>query len=287
MPLNTHANLKFKNILLLTLYLFLALFLVIVLWSIRESSHGIPVINYHQVNPVENGPLTVPAKDFAAQMKYLHDNGYTTISPNDLHDFLVNKTPLPEKPILITFDDGYEDNYVYAYPVLKEYNMKATIFLVSDYMDRFDNYLTWPQVYEMSENNIYMGSHTLSHFELPPLPSTEMENQLVGGKLAVEWKTFKFCEYIAYPGGFYNQQVLSETKKAGYKGGFTVFYDYVRAGDDPYTLNRIPIYGNVHMPVARFWLRINAAPIVGRLERLHSNLLDGGHTILAGFVPIP
>lgn len=287
MPLNTHANLKFKNILLLTLYLFLALFLVIVLWSIRESSRGIPVINYHQVNSVENVPLTVPAKDFAAQMKYLHDNGYTTISPDELHDFLVNKTPLPEKPILITFDDGYEDNYVYAYPVLKEYNMKATIFLVSDYMDRFDNYLTWPQVYEMSENNIYMGSHTLSHFELPPLPSTEMENQLVGGKLAVEWKTFKFCEYIAYPGGFYNQQVLSETKKAGYKGGFTVFFDYVRAGDDPYALNRIPIYGNVHMPVARFWLRINAAPIVGRLERLRANLLDGGHTILAGFVPIP
>ncbi|WP_158087554.1 polysaccharide deacetylase family protein [Anaerovibrio sp. JC8] len=245
------------------------------------------MLNYHQINPTEKNPLTVPTDDFAAQMAYLERNGYNTISPDQLHGFLVDGTPLPEKPILITFDDGYEDNYQYAYPILKEHNMKAAIFLVSDFMGRFDNYLVWDQVYEMSENNIYMGSHTLSHFELTPLDHGELVNQLTGGKLAVEWKTFKFCEYIAYPGGFYNQLVLSETKKAGYKGGFTVYNDYVRAGDDPYTMNRIAIFGSQHLVMPRFWIRLHMAPVVGRLERFRSRLIEAGYPTLAELVFIP
>ena len=276
-----------KNALLLSLYALLTVMLVFVLWSIRESERSIPVINYHQINPVDKDALTVPPHVFAAEMKYLHDNGYHTISPDELYAYLTSNTPLPPKPILITFDDGYEDNYTYAYPILKEYNMKATIFLVSDYMDRFDKYLTWQQVYEMSANNIYMGSHTLSHYELTPLSTQDMDIQLVGGKLAVEWHTFRFCEFIAYPCGSFNTQVLSETKKAGYKGGFTVYYDYVRAGDDPYKLSRIPIYGNLRLPMLRFWIRLKAAPVVGRLERLRASLLESNHDILAEFIPTP
>ena len=281
------SYLKPKDILFIILYGILTVLLVFILWGMRDGHKGIPVLNYHQINPFDVNALTVPSEDFAAQMQYLHDNGYNTISPDELHAYLVSGTPLPDKPILITFDDGYRDNYTYAYPVLKQYDMKAAIFLVSDYMDRFDKYLTWQQVYEMSENNIYMGSHTLSHYELPPLSVAEIEQQVAGGKLAVEWKTFKFCEFIAYPCGYYNDQVLSEIKKTGYKGGFTVFFDYVHTGDDPYTLNRIPIYGNSHFALQRFWLRIHAAPIVGRLERLQNQLVDMGYPRLARFIPVP
>ena len=77
------------------------------------------------------------------------------------------------------------------------------------------------------------------------------------------------------------------TKKAGYKGGFTVYYDYVRAGDDPYKLSRIPIYGNLRLPMLRFWIRLKAAPVVGRLERLRASLLESNHDILAEFIPTP
>lgn len=276
-----------KSRILTIAYIIFSFFLVICLWNIRESYGGIPVLNYHQVNPVEKSPLTVPLDNFAAQIEYLDANGYTTISPEELHDFLVNGTQLPDKPVLITFDDGYADNYEYAYPILKEHNMKASIFLVSDYMERFDNYLNWKQVYEMSENKLYMGSHTLSHFELTPLTHDELVNQLVGGKLAVEWKSFKFCEFIAYPGGFYNQQVLSEVKKAGYKGGFTVYNDYVRQGDDPYTMNRIPIFGSQHFVMPRFWIRLHMAPVVGRIERFRSSLRDAGYPLLAELIFIP
>ena len=285
--MDSNSYLKTTDKLLFIFYGFCTLLLVSVLWTIREDVQGLPVLNYHQINPVDVNALTVPPEDFAAQMQYLHDNGYETISPEELNEFLVSGKELPPRPVLITFDDGYEDNYTYAYPILKQYNMKATIFLVSDFMNRFDNYLTWQQVYDMSENNIYMGSHTLSHFELPSLSTAELEQQVVGGKLAVEWHTFKFCEYIAYPCGYFNDQVLSEVKKTNYKGGFTVFFDYVRAGDDPYTLNRIPIYRTATMPLPRFWLRLHAAPIVGRLERLQTWIGDMGYTGLASFIPIP
>lgn len=278
---------KIKNKITTITYVVFCLFLMLCLWSIRESKDGIPVLNYHQINPSEKSPLTVPTDDFEAQMQYLNNHGYNTISPDELQGFLLDGRPLPDNPILITFDDGYADNYQYAYPILKEHNMKASIFLVSDFMGRFDNYLTWDQVYEMSENHIYMGSHTLSHFELTPLEQRELVNQLVGGKLAVEWKTFKFCEYIAYPGGFYNQQVLSEVKKAGYKGGFTVFNDYVRQGDDPYTMNRIAIFGSQHLVMPRFWIRLHMAPLVGRLERFRAKVIDAGYPALAELIFIP
>ena len=280
-------SLVLKNRIPTIIYVIFCIILMIGLWNIRESKDGIPVLNYHQINPTEKNPLTVPTSDFAAQMKYLEENGYHTISPDELNDFLVDGKELPEKPILITFDDGYADNYEYAYPILKEHNMKATIFLVSDFMGRFENYLTWDKVYEMSENQIYIGSHTLSHFELTPLEQAELVNQLVGGKLAVEWKTFKFCEYIAYPGGFYNQMVLSEVKKAGYKGGFTVYNDYVRHGDDPYTVNRIAIFGSQHFVMPRFWIRLHMAPLVGRMERFRSKLIDAGYPTLAELIFIP
>ncbi len=276
-----------KNCALICIYGLLTIMLMFFLWSIREFERGIPVLNYHQINPTDINALTVSPDAFDEQMKYLHDNGYNTISPDDLRNHLVNNAPLPAHPILITFDDGYRDNYEYAYPILKQYDMKATIFLVSDFMDRFDKYLTWKQVYEMSENNIYMGSHTLSHIPLTQITPEEMEQQLMGGKLAIEWNIFKFNDFVAYPCGDYDQQVLSETKKAGYKGGFTVYLNYVHSGDDPYTLNRIPIYGNGRMALQRFWLRLHFATTVGQLERLQTDLMDSGHTVLAGLIPIP
>lgn len=274
--------------------LFLAIFLLVTamltlfLWIVKENAHGIPVLNYHQINDSEINALTVPTKEFRKQMDYLKNNGYTTIDPNQLRDYLAEGKPLPEKPVLITFDDGYMDNYTNAYPILKERNMIATIFLVSDYNDRFDNYLTTDQIREMwLDGGIYFGSHTLSHYELTPLSDSELHQQLRDGKTAVEWKTLEYSEYIAYPCGSFDDRVLDAVKHYGYKGGFTVFYDLVRPGDNPYELSRVPIYGNSRGTYLRFWLRLHAAPLLGRTERFRRSLMDNGHDILAELIPTP
>ncbi|MBQ5821842.1 MAG: polysaccharide deacetylase family protein, partial [Selenomonadaceae bacterium] len=136
---------------LICLYLLIAVLLAGFLCLEREAAVGVPVLSYHQVNDEDNNALTVPTAVFEQQMAYLHDNGYHAITPDQLNAYLTEGAPLPEKPVLITFDDGYRDNYENAFPILQKYGMTATIFLISDFMDRFDKYLTWQQVQEMSE----------------------------------------------------------------------------------------------------------------------------------------
>lgn len=272
---------------LILFYILLAFLLTCCLFFMREAANGVPVLNYHQVNDVDNNALTVPTEEFERQMSYLRNEGYHAITPDQLNDYLNNGSPLPEKPVLITFDDGYRDNYENAFPILKKYDMTATIFLVSDFMDRFDNYLTWAQVQEMSESGIYMGVHTLSHFELTGLSDTDLDQQLEGGKLAIEWKTLKFAEYIAYPCGSYNDKVLAHTRKSGYKGGFTVHYDLVHPGDNPYLLSRVPIFGHNSHSFLKFKLRLHGAPLWGRLERLQAMLIRTGHPTVAALIWLP
>lgn len=272
---------------ILTLTLFVTSLLVFSLWILREASTGIPVLNYHQINDEDVNALTVPTAEFAREMDYLAENGYHTITPKQLTDYLTRGTPLPAKPILITFDDGYLDNYVNAYPILKERGMVATIFLVSDYMGRFDKYLTWDQVVEMSEAGFSMESHTLSHFELPPLSPDQLHQQLEGGKLATQWHTLQYTEYIAYPCGTYNQQVLEAVKDCGYRGGFTVRYDLVHKGDNPYLLSRVPIFGHNTHSFEKFKTRIQLAPLWGRLERLRDLLVAHHQPFLASLIWLP
>ena len=279
--------LSLKQWSLICLYLLIAVLLTGFLCLEREAARGVPVLSYHQVNDEDNNALTVPTAVFEQQMAYLHDNGYHAITPDQLNAYLTEGAPLPEKPVLITFDDGYRDNYENAFPVLQKYGMTATIFLISDFMDRFDKYLTWQQVQEMSEAGIYMGAHTLSHFELPGLSKAELYQQIEGGKLAIEWKTLRFTEYIAYPCGSYNADVLAVARDCGYKCGFTVRYDLVHPGDNPYLLSRVPVFGHNAHSFWKFKLRLHGAPLWGRLERLRAMLIRTGQPTMASIIWLP
>ena len=252
-----------------------------------KCSIGVPVLNYHQVNSEENDMLSVPVEEFEAQMAYLEESGYTTITPDQLRDFLTDGTPLPEKPVLITFDDGYKDNYTNAFPILKKHHMTATIFLVTDYIGRFEQWMDWPDVQEMSEYGIVMGSHTLSHEELAGMSSEEAHRQLADSKSVVEWRTLKWVEYIAYPCGAFTEDTLKEATAAGYKGGFTVNYDYVYPGDSPFSLSRIPVFGGHTHQLTRFKLRLMLAPLVGAMERTKVSLEKDGYTTLAKLIITP
>lgn len=272
---------------LVVFYLIAAILLACFLCFVRDTATGIPVLNYHQINDKDHNALTVPVADFEREMAYLKADGYTSITPEQLSDHLKYGKPLPEKPVMITFDDGYRDNYTNAFPILQKYGFTASIFLVSDFMGRFDNYLTWEQVQEMSEAGINMESHTLSHVELAGLPHDELYKQLMGGKLATEWKTLKFVKYMAYPCGNMDEAAMTAVKDCGYEGGFTVRYDLVHSWDDAYEMPRVPIFGNVQGSFLRFKLRLHGAALFGRLERLRAQLLQNGHTFLGNIVWLP
>ena len=193
------------------------------MWSERRA---VPVLNYHQVEVKDGNPLTLHPEQFEAQMAYLKEEGYTTVTIDELMDACENGAALPEKPVVITFDDGYEDNYEYAYPILQKYGFKATIFLIYDLTDAYPGYLTWNEIAEMKASGLMrFESHTMTHANLSKLTAeADLRHEIADSQRLLSEKLGYDVRYIAYPGGAVNEQIESITRAAGYRGGFTVHY---------------------------------------------------------------
>ena len=280
-------NVWFKRLALALLALILAGVLICA-YIMHSAKNSVPVLNYHQINDRDENALTVHTDQFEAQMKYLADNGYHTITPEEMVTAWENGSALPDKPVIITFDDGYADNYRNAYPILQKYNLKGTIFLISDYIGTYPNYLTWTQAAEMQESGLIdFESHTLSHEQLDSTSPEETWNQLDGSKKALEWHLGKEINFLAYPCGSYDEDLQRMVQKAGYKGAFTVNFGLADKGENLYILDRVPIFGCTNHTLMRYKLRLNYAPIFAPLARLHHNLQTDGHTFIARFIPTP
>lgn len=274
---------------LLSTLLVLPLLLLLVGVVLMHSSPGVPVLNYHQVEQKNGNPLTLWPDQFEAQMAYLADEGYTTITIDEMMDALEHGTPLPEKPVIITFDDGYADNYEYAYPILKKYGFKATIFLIYDFTNAYPNYLTWEQIDEMKQSGlIRFESHTMTHANLAELDSAdELRHEIADSHDLLSEKIGYDMHYIAYPGGRVNPEIEEITRAAGYRGGFTVHYGLSTPTEGRYQMDRIPIFGaNMHT-LTRFKLRLAFAPLIAPLEDLRLTLRSCGLDRLANALLIP
>ena len=207
-----------------------------------ESGTKVLVLNYHKIDHTFIS-LSVRPEDFDNQMKYLHDNGYHTINPDELYEALAGNGQLPENPVLITFDDGYEDNYTNAYPILKKYDFKATIFVVTGFLDRHKKgYLSWDQAREMNQNGINIESHTVNHKSMTDLTDDELRSELVDSKKKAESELGHAVNYVAYPTGTYNLHIAQMVKEAGYKAAFTIKYGNVDKASNIFALERVPIF---------------------------------------------
>ncbi len=263
--------------------------LVIIGCALMHSATGVPVLNYHQVEEKDGNPLTLWPDQFEAQMDYLAAEGYTTITIDEMMDALENGTPLPEKPVIITFDDGYADNYEYAYPVLKKYGFKATIFLIYDFTNTYPGYLTWDQIEEMKDSGlIRFESHTMTHANLAELTSTdELRHEIADSHDLLSEKIGYDMHYIAYPGGRANGEIEEITQASGYRGAFTVHYGLSTPEEGRYQMDRIPIFGANQHTLTRFKLRLAFAPIIKPLEDMRLELRACGLTWLANCMLIP
>ena len=200
------------------------------------------VLNYHQVQNSHNS-LAVPISDFDTQMKFLADSGCITITPDELYAGLRGEIDLPPKPVLITFDDGYIDNYTNAYPILKKYNLRATIFIIPAFTGVYPNYMTWDQLKEMEDSGtITIESHTLTHPKLEELPDDEIRVELLNSKNMLEQQLGHPVEFLAYPTGTYNLHIAGIAQDLGYKGAFTIKYGVVDGGSNFFALERVPIF---------------------------------------------
>lgn len=220
----------------------------------------VPVLNYHKVDTL-NHALSVSPQEFEEQMEYLHKSGYTTITPDQLMSYLKSGKQLPDKPILITFDDGYLDNYTNAYPIMKKYGFTATIFIVTNLVSNDPRFVTWDQVREMQKNGIVFGSHTVNHQSLTSLTKEQIMHELSQSREEIAAQLGKPPKYFAYPTGTYNLEIEDMVRAAGYKAAFTIHYGQVGADSDLYALERIPIFKG-QKTFRSFFIRLNGAPIL-------------------------
>ena len=253
--------------------------------SFFSPPSGIPILNYHQINDVDENMLTVSTTEFETQLAWLEGNGYQTITVSELIDYLEGKGSLPERPVLITFDDGYIDNYQCAFPILKKHNMKACIFLISEYVSLYPNYLTWEQLAEMQASGIEFGSHTVDHNVLTDLSPNSVNHELADSKNLLEKRLGRRIDVLAYPCGFTNEYIKSRVNASGYRAAFTVNLGNVHPSDDLYALNRVPIFGALPHTMFRFEGRMRCPRLAAWLENLQKDLIRSGHTGLAELLP--
>lgn len=189
----------------------------------------VPTLMYHYIQPSAGRDaltisLSVLPQNFDGQMNYLVTHGYNSISPQDLENSLLNKTLLPERPILLTFDDGYRDFYLTAYPILKKYHLKATEFIATGLINTLW-YLHSDEIKQLATDpNITFAGHTIHHVDLTALTEAKAFQEISVGKSQLEALIGRPVTFFAYPYGTFNNQVINLVSKAGYKIAFTTRY---------------------------------------------------------------
>jgi peptidoglycan/xylan/chitin deacetylase (PgdA/CDA1 family) len=223
--------------------------------NLKYNDQSIPVIMYHSIDYEEGNELRVPKEKFREQMKYLKDNGYTTLTMGELYNFMTSNKPIPEKSIVLTFDDGYKDNYENAYPILKEFGLKGTVFIITNCIDKDKGFLTSKELKEMDKNGMDIESHTLNHDKLGELPYNKQVETLKGSKEFLEKLLNKKVKYIGYPYGKYNNDTIKATKDTGYNIAFTTESGWANKQQGIYKLHRVYISAN--HSIKEFERRIN------------------------------
>ncbi len=191
----------------------------------------------------------VRPQDFEKQMNWFYKNNWKSFTISELS----NLDKIPEKSFVITFDDGFEDNFTNAFPILKKYNFKATIYLVPNQKTNhweekntsvLSNLLNEKQILEMQNSGlIEFGSHTLSHVNLSKIDDFQLEKELVESKKEIEKITKKKCEAFAYPYGKFDDKIVQAVKDAGYKNATVVKRGLFEQNDDVFTIKRVGILG--------------------------------------------
>jgi peptidoglycan/xylan/chitin deacetylase (PgdA/CDA1 family) len=208
----------------------------------------VPILMYHYIrlNPdARDGMgfgLSVTPPDFVAQMDWLAANGYHPITFRELNSFLRGAGRLPSRPVVLTFDDGYEDFYTTALPVLIKHDFKAVSYVVSGFIGR-PGYMNAAQIREADHADIEIGSHTVDHADLTRQSLDGLRYQISSSKHSLEQllghEVLSFC----YPSGQFNPSAVRAVQEAGYSDATTTKYGGVRTMDGRFLWGRLRISG--------------------------------------------
>ena len=215
----------------------------------------LPIVMYHDVSGVPLDDIyraasnVLPA-DFSAQLDYLQCAGYTTITPSQLIDAVEGRGPLPEKPVVLTFDDGYSDHYSQAFTILKQHGMTGAFAIITGFVEGGGDYMSWAQIGEMSGAGMEMMSHTVTHIDMNTADDAAVADQLAASRTALEQHTGRAPGFLVYPAGEpfrsgtaeRQAQVVSMVAGAGYRGALLAGPSSTTQDPaQPFALNRLRV----------------------------------------------
>jgi len=211
----------------------------------------VPILMYHYVSELPPNPdryrrdLTVLPENFKAQLQYLADAGYHTITLTDLYLHLTQGYPLPERPVILTLDDGYKDAYEVVFPLLLDYGFTATFFVLAT-PTHFESpgYLTWAQMKEMSDAGMEIQSHGRDHVDLRGRSYDYLVYQIRGIQEAIQYHTDRLPRFFCYPSGRYDTNVIAVLKSADYWGAVTTEWGTTHTREGLFEMPRIRVRGN-------------------------------------------
>jgi len=237
----------------------------------------IPVLIYHHINPHAGDRVTVTPEIFARQMSFLAEEGYQSLSVDELMEFMRGERSLSQKTVAITFDDGWLDNYLYAVPVLSSYKFKATFFIITSRVDAAaanpsrsvaeipdhetskkliqsghaeQVVLDWGLIGDLAGRGPFsFYSHTVTHRRCAALSAADLLAELSQSKKRIEAELERACDYLCWPYGSFSQENVQTAVEIGYKGLFTTIDGYCERGSDPSMIKRIEVKNSVP------WLR--------------------------------
>jgi peptidoglycan/xylan/chitin deacetylase (PgdA/CDA1 family) len=241
------------------LYLFLGIFLlffiIFLVWLTffkRKEEINLPIMALHKVDDKsELGITRLKVSQFERLIQTLKEWGYETISLEEIFKPSVERK-IEGKKLVLTFDDGYEDFYINAFPILQKYNFTATVFLITGYVGKFNQWeagfgrnfphLNWKEIKEMSRYGISFGSHTVNHPDLTKLKKQQVEYEFLFSRKTIEDKIGKNVFYLSYPFGKYNDSVIEAARKTGYKRAYTFFPNRNQTSASFYAIPRRAVY---------------------------------------------
>ena len=218
----------------------------------------VTVLIYHEIvtDGKEPGETVISLENFEAQMRWLSKNGYRTLSTEELLSFMRGERRVPKKSVVLTFDDGWK-NVLNAVPVLNRYGFKASFWIIAGPRGIGGKYMSWEEIQGLARNPRFeIGSHTYSHpwnpkNNLVTWISGRMQNrgaadvwfELSESKKILEEQLGRKIRYLAWPCGWYTDEMIRLAQKAGYEALLTAEAGPCRAGDDPLRIKRVFVDG--------------------------------------------
>ena len=245
----------------LTLSLIVAVVFLVSFYHLwLKHQYVVPVLMYHRISDGPNESLYVKPVNFMRQMGYIKWRAYNVVTLDELVEGIKNGKRFKRNTVVITLDDGYEDNYLSACRILKNNGFPATIFLISNYIDKKDEFLKWRQIKEMlKDSKITFGGHTKSNVYLPDIKNKgRLKNEIAGCKRDIEAKIGQKIDYFCYPTGGFTEEIKEIVKEAGYKGACTTNRGFTQLNKDVYELKRIKVKNSdfVENPLS-FWAKLS------------------------------